>query len=166
MRALHYIAGQNGYPFQLLRSVIEVNNAQRWKFYQKIKERLLDVENKLIGVWGLAFKPNTDDIRESIALDIIERLLQDGARIKVFDPRAMANTKERFKDQIEFSNSAAGAASNVDCLLVLTEWNDFKTFDLNQLKSLMRNLMIIDGRNIYDIGKMKELGFDYVSVGR
>jgi UDPglucose 6-dehydrogenase len=166
VRALHHIAGQSGYPFQLLRSVIEVNNQQRWNFYKKIRKELGSLEDKTIGVWGLSFKPNTDDIRESIAIDLIEKLLEDGARIKAHDPEAMKNTQELLKDNIEYCFSPEYAAEKVDCLLIITEWDEFKKVDLNAIKSTMNSPIIIDGRNLYKPDEVKQLGFKYISVGR
>jgi UDPglucose 6-dehydrogenase len=166
VRALQFIAGQAGYPFQLLRAVIDVNNQQRWIFYKKIKQVSNNFEDKTIGVWGLAFKANTDDIRDSISLDIIEKLLEDGAKVKVFDPVAMKNAQVKLGNRVDYCFTADLAATGVDCLLILTDWQEFKTFDLNKLKISLKKPIIFDGRNCFDPAKMKELGFEYISVGR
>ena len=165
VRALHQIAGIYGYPFQLLSSVIEVNNSQRWHFFQKIKKVLGGLENKTIGIWGLAFKPNTDDIRESIALEIINRLIEEGAKVKVYDPQAMEIAKEKIEN-IEFCDSYLDASKDVDALLIITEWDEFKNADLKKVKKLMKNPVIFDGRNVYNPKEMNELGFEYFCIGR
>ena len=166
VRALHHIAEENGCLFQLLKTVIEVNSQQRWLFYKKIKTVLGDLDNKSIGVWGLSFKPETDDIRESIAIDLIEKLLDDGANVKVYDPQAMANAQKILGDRVGYGFSAAYAAEAVDALLVMTEWIEFKNFDFNIIRGRMRQPIIIDGRNLYSREAMMALGFNYISVGR
>lgn len=166
VRALHHIAGQNGYPFQLLKSVIEVNNYQRWAFYKKVKEKLNGFEGKKLGVWGLTFKSNTDDIRESISIDLIEKLLEDGAEIKVYDPEGMKNAQEKLKDKVQYCFSPEFTATDVDALIIMTEWNEFKEFDFSKLIGKIKSNMIFDGRNLYDPQEMREAGFDYYSIGR
>lgn len=166
VRALRQIAGRDGYNFELLRAVIDVNNNQKWRFFQKIKDQLKDLQNKTIAVWGLAFKPNTDDVRESIAIEIINRLVGDGAKVKTYDPQAMQNAKHNLDSSVEICATAAVAAKDADCLAVITEWDEFKYFDLKNLKSLLKTPLIIDGRNIFDVKEMEKLGFVYVSVGR
>jgi UDPglucose 6-dehydrogenase len=166
VRALHHIAGQNGYPFQLLKSVIEVNNYQRWAFYKKIKKELGGFEGKTIGVWGLSFKANTDDIRESISIDLIEKMLEDGAIIKAYDAEGMKNTQEKLGDQIQYCFSPAFAAEEVDALLIMTEWDEFRNFDLTKLNGKIKSNTIFDGRNLFDPEEVRSLGFKYISVGR
>lgn len=166
VRALHHIAGQAGYPFQLLKSVVEVNNQQRWLFYKKIKDTLGGLEGKAIGVWGLSFKPNTDDVRESIALDLVERLVEDGAIVKAYDPQAMKNAQKFLGNKVQYCFTAEYATENVDCLLLLTDWDDFNLVDFVNLKSKMRAPLIIDGRNFFDRTKLEALGFRLITVGR
>jgi UDPglucose 6-dehydrogenase len=166
VRALHHIAGRNGYPFQLLRAVIEVNNHQKWHFFQKIKDQLGDLADKKIGVWGVAFKPNTDDVRESIALEIINRLVESEAQVSVYDPEAMANAKKCLPAPVRFCDNKETAAKEADCLLIITEWDEFKNPDFAQLKDLMKSPLIIDGRNIFDPAEPRKFGFTYLSVGR
>lgn len=166
VRALHQIAGRDGYSFQLLHAVIDINNNQKWYFFQKIKDQLKDLTDKTIGVWGLAFKPDTDDVRESIAIEIINRLIDEGAKVKAYDPEAAQNAKSHLENSVEICASASDAAKNVDCLLIITEWDEFKNFDLKNLKNTMETPLIIDGRNIFDVEEMKGLGFRYLSVGR
>lgn len=160
VRALHHIAGQMGYPFQLLKAVIEVNNQQRWLFYKKIKEKLGGMENKVIGVWGLAFKPNTDDVRESIALDLIEKLVEDGAKVRAYDPQAMKNARQVLGEKITYCDSAVSAAQDADCLLLITEWDEFKEINLPELKLKMKTPIVFDGRNVFDKKYLQELGYD------
>ena len=124
-----------------------------------------DLRGVTIGVLGLSFKPNTDDMRDAPSIDIIELLKRDGANIKAFDPQAIENAKGIIKD-IKFTENIYDAAKDAQALVILTEWNDFKEVDLGKIKNLMKNPVIIDGRNIYDPQKMKELGFTYVGVGR
>lgn len=166
VRALHQIAGRDGYHFQLLHAVIDINNNQKWYFFQKIKDQLKNLTDKTIGVWGLAFKPNTDDVRESIAIEIINRLVDEGAKVKTYDPQAAQNAKVHLENSVKICASAEEVAKDVDCLLIITEWNEFKKFNLKTLKNLMKTPLIIDGRNMFDVDKMSKLGFRYSSVGR
>ncbi len=164
VRALHHIAGQNGYPFQLLRAVIEVNNQQRWLFYKKIKEALGCLENKTIAVWGLSFKPDTDDVRESISIDLIEKLVEDGAIVKAYDPQAMKNTQKIFGDKIQYCFSAEYAIENADCLLIVTEWDEFMNFDFSAVFK-MKQKIILDGRNLFRKEELAIKGFKYIAIG-
>jgi UDPglucose 6-dehydrogenase len=117
-------------------------------------------------LWGLAFKPNTDDIREAPALAIIEELLKEGASVTAFDPEAMANVKKILGDKIIFADSQYDAIKDCDALIVATEWNEFRTPDFDRMVSLMKNKVIFDGRNVYEPGMMRDLGFHYESIGR
>ena len=166
VRALHYIASQSGYSFQLLQSVLEVNARQRWLFYKKIEEALGSLENKTIGIWGLSFKPETDDVRESIAIDIIGKLIEDGAKVKVYDPEAMKNAQNILGDKVQYCFTAAYAADGVDCLLLLTDWNEFKQINFESIRNKMTNALIIDGRNSLDSRILERLGIKYISIGR
>ncbi|NQT49959.1 UDP-glucose/GDP-mannose dehydrogenase family protein [Candidatus Kuenenbacteria bacterium] len=166
VRALHHVAGQTGYPFQLLKAVVEVNNQQRWLFYKKIKDELKCLENKTIAVWGLSFKPDTDDVRESIAIDIIEKLVEDGANVKAYDPEAMKNTQEILGDKIQYCFTADFALENADCLVIITDWDEFKLVKFENIKSKMKTPLIIDGRNMFDGEKLSSQGIKYISVGR
>ncbi len=165
VRALHQTAGTNGYVFQLLRSVIDVNHNQRWHFFQRMRQALNGFKGKRVGVWGLSFKPNTDDIRESVALDLIEQLLEEGAQVRAYDPQAMEHVR-RDHPHITCTDSAQAAAQDVDALLIVTEWNHFKDVDLSDVRRAMRGNMIFDGRNMFDPAKMKELDFDYYCIGK
>ena len=159
------IADELGYDFRLLKEVEAINEAQIDYFFNKIKEVLWVLEDKVIGILGLAFKPNTDDMRNAPAVKIITRLLEEGARIKAFDPKSMEKAKE-ILPAIEYCESPYQAAEGAEALVIITEWNEFKEMDLDRIKDLLHQPIIIDGRNIYDPEKMGELGFTYQSVGR
>lgn len=119
-----------------------------------------------IAIWGLAFKPNTDDIREAPAFYMIDALLKAGASVCAFDPEAMHNTKAVLKDKIEYGENQYATLKDADALVIATEWNEFRTPDFNKIASNLKNKVIFDGRNLFDLTDMKELGFYYVSVGR
>ena len=168
VKALIAIAKNHGYDFALLKEVEHVNKEAIANISKKAKKLLGDVKGKTIGVLGLSFKPDTDDMRDAPSLIIIRELLREGAKIKVFDPIAMENAKKILAHDkgIEYVSNSYGAAEDADLLLVVTEWNEFRQLDLGKIKELMKTPILIDGRNIYDSGKMKELGFTYVGVGR
>ena len=154
-----------GYDFKLLREVVEVNAQQpRW-FVGKMRGALGSLEGKTVGVLGLAFKANTDDLRDAKSLEIIAQLLADGAAVKTYDPIAMDNTRKVFP-HIEYCDNAYQVAAGADAVVVVTEWNEFKFLDLARLKETMSQPIIFDGRNIYDPERMRRLGFEYHSVGR
>ncbi len=159
------IADELGYDFKLLKEVENINEFQSEYFFNKIKETLWILEDKTIAILGLAFKPNTDDMRNAPAEKIIARLLAEGARIKAFDPKSMEKAKE-ILPEIEYCDNPYQAAEGADALVIITEWNEFKEMDLGRIKDLLNQPIILDGRNIYDPAKMEELGFTYKSVGR
>lgn len=159
------IAKELGYDFGLLKEVEKINEAQVDYFFNKIKETLWILEDKIIGVLGLAFKPNTDDMRNAPSVKIISRLLEEGARVKAFDPRSMEKAREMLPD-IEYCDDPYQVAEGAEALVIITEWNEFKEMDLKRIKELLHQPIIIDGRNIYDPAKMEKLGFIYKSVGR
>jgi UDPglucose 6-dehydrogenase len=167
VKALLRTADDAGAPLTILRSVEEINQAQRARFFRKIE---LHFRGKLAGlrfaVWGIAFKPNTDDVREAPFFFVADRLLEAGAAVCAYDPEAMAGAKARYGDRVEFSDSAYGALQGADALVVVTEWNEFRKPDLALVKSLLRQPVVFDGRNVYDPEKMKGKGFLYHSVGR
>jgi UDPglucose 6-dehydrogenase len=123
-------------------------------------------KGKKIAIWGLSFKPNTDDIRFAPSVDIISALLEKGYTLSVYDQEGMNNIKKLFGDKITYATSSFDALKEADALVILTDWNEFKNIDLKEVKKLMKQPMIFDGRNIYDIKTMKELGFSYISTGR
>lgn len=159
------IAGESGYDFELLKVTEKINRGQREQFLKKIKESLWTLNNKTIGVLGLAFKPDTDDVREAPSLKIIEQLQAEGAKVKAFDPAATETARTILKN-IEYYADPYKVAEGSDCLLILTEWEEFKNLDLKRIKSLLKNPLIIDGRNIYAPRELKNMGFTYVGVGR
>lgn len=160
------ISEKAGYDFDLLKAVDRINKLQIDYFINKIKKTLGELKNKKIAILGLAFKANTDDIRESPAIKIIYKLLAAGVKVCAYDPAAIENTKKVFGSQVDFTDNAYKAVSDTNAMLVMTEWNEFKELDLDRIKKLMAKPIIIDGRNIYDPVKVKNLGFTYIGVGR
>ena len=163
--AFVHIAQELGYDFRLLKEVQQINTDQAARFLKKIHETLWIVKDKTIGVLGLAFKPDTDDMRLAPALDILRPLIKDGAKIKAYDPQAMEKAKE-FLPDIEYCRDAYAVSDGVDALVVCTEWEEFRSLDLAKLKKLMGHPTVFDGRNIFDPKRMAELGFTYASIGR
>lgn len=163
--AFIWIAQKLGYDFSLLKEVKKINQQQRELFVKKIEDALWIVKDKTIGVLGLSFKPNTDDVREAPSIYVIQVLKQKGAKIKAYDPKAMHKMKKIIPD-IEYCSSAYEVAKNCDCLVILTEWDEFKKLDFRKIKRLMNYPLIVDGRNMFDPSVMEKLGFEYKSVGR
>jgi UDPglucose 6-dehydrogenase len=166
VKALVKSAFDINYDFRILRSVEVVNEEQKLYLVHKIREYYGTLAGKKFAIWGLAFKPNTDDIREAPALVIIDKLLEEGCTIKVFDPEAMNNVKELYGDKITFCDSQYDALEGADALVIATEWSEFRTPDFNKIMSLMPSKVIFDGRNLFDLKKMEECGFHYQSIGR
>ncbi|MEN7546667.1 UDP-glucose/GDP-mannose dehydrogenase family protein [Rapidithrix thailandica] len=167
VQALGKTAGENDYNFQILKSVMEVNNAQKYVLAHKIKSHFNnDLKGKRIAIWGLAFKPNTDDIREAPAIFIINELLEAGAKVVAFDPEAMENMKAIFGDKVEFIKHRYDALKDADALAIVTEWSVFRTPDFDFMAELMKEKVIFDGRNLYKLEQMKQFGFYYNSIGR
>ncbi len=164
-KALHSIAAGHNYDFKLLKAVIEVNQQQRLRFLEKVKQALGGVSGKRIGVLGLAFKNNTDDVRESAAIEIIKQLISDGALVIAYDPKAEANAK-RVLSELLTASTAADALRDADAALILTEWSEFRDLPWERLKTSMRQPIVLDGRNVLDPMTMRALGFRYLSVGR
>ena len=165
LSAFIHIADKCGYDFSLLKEVQKINALQRKLFIQKMKEIMWNVKGKTIGVLGLAFKPDTDDMRNAPAIDIIEELQKEGAKIKAYDPVAMKKAKEILKN-VTYCRDSYEAAKDSDALVILTEWEEFKHLNLERIKALLKIPVIIDGRNIFEIDRVKSLGFTYKSVGR
>ncbi len=159
------IAEELGYDFKLLKEVEGINAEQADYFFAKIKETLWILEGKTVAVLGLAFKPNTDDMRSAPSIKIIKKLLEEGAKIKAYDPQAMEKAKT-ILPEIEYCSDPYRAARESEALIIMTEWNEFKEMDLARLKELLHQPIVIDGRNIYDPEKMEKLGFTYQSIGR
>jgi len=167
VKALSKSAHQSGYDFKILEAVMQVNEKQKVHLLPKIKKYFKsDLAGKKFALWGLAFKPNTDDIREAPALKLIEELLSEGASVSAYDPEAMANVKKEIGEKIEFAANQYEALENADALIIATEWSEFRTPDFNKIKSLLNNQVIFDGRNLFDLYQMQECGFHYESVGR
>lgn len=167
VKALHYTAHEHHYDFKILRAVMQVNNLQREHFFEKIlKKYKSNIQGKTVALWGLAFKPNTDDIRDAPALYLIERLLQSGAKVRAYDPEAMEHVKAIFKDNVYFAADQYDAISGADFLIIATEWNIFRSPDFDKIKSALKDKVIFDGRNLYHTEHMRELGFQYYSIGR
>ncbi len=159
------IAEKYGYDYKLLKATNEINEEQKKNFVKKVKSALKDVKDKKIGVLGLAFKPNTDDMRFAPSVYIIQELQKEGGKVKAYDPEAMEKAKQILND-VEFCKDPYETSKDVDILLILTEWNEFKELDLKKIKSLLKKPIIIDGRNIYSPGDLKKEGFKYISIGR
>lgn len=165
-RALLQIAESHGYDFKIVRSVLDVNTSQREWMIVKIEHALRGVGGKTLGVLGLSFKPNTNDIRESPAIDIIQELIARGAKIRVFDPAAMQDAKGVLGQTVTYCKDAYDAADGADAVVLITEWNQFRNLELERLKSLLKHPVFIDLRNVYEAERMRKNGFDYYSVGR
>jgi UDPglucose 6-dehydrogenase len=154
-----------GYDFELLKAVRNVNESQKRSFAAKVQQALWVLRGKTIGVLGLAFKPNTDDMRYAPAIDVIEYLQGEGASIKAFDPQAMKEAAHLLP-KVKLCKDPYEVARGADCLVLMTEWNEFKELDFKRIKKLLKQPLIIDGRNVYDPARMRSLGFRYVGIGR
>ncbi|MGQ9613848.1 UDP-glucose dehydrogenase family protein [Chloroflexus sp.] len=163
--ALYHMAASAGCHPQLLQAVMDINSDARKRFVKKVETVLGDLEGRVIGVLGLSFKPNTDDMREAPSVDIINALLKKGARVKAYDPVAMVRAEELLPT-VTFTATAYDVAKDADALLLVTEWNEFKQLDWQRIKRYMRQPVVIDGRNLYDPREMSNLGFIYWGVGR
>jgi len=167
VKALLRTAKDAGAPLTILQSVEEINQEQRKRFYRKVERHFQGkLEGLRVAVWGLAFKPNTDDVREAPVYYLLDELLKAKAHVSVFDPEAMKNVQAKYGDRLEYAESSYGALQGADALIVVTEWNEFRKPDLRLMKNLMQQPVIFDGRNIYDPVKIRERGFFYHSIGR
>ncbi len=167
VKALQKAGKDKNYDFKILNSVIEVNEKQKTILLPKIEDYFKgDLSNKKIAIWGLAFKPETDDIREAPAIYVMQELLNRGASLSVFDPEAMPNIKKQFGDSLTYCESMYEALENSDALVICTEWSIFRTPDFNKVKELLVEPIIFDGRNLYDVDDVEKEGFTYVSIGR
>jgi UDPglucose 6-dehydrogenase len=164
-KALTQISREQGYTFEIVEAVIRVNEKQRDRLVEKIRGAVGDLQNKTLGVLGLSFKPNTDDIRESPSVAIIESLLKKGSTIRAFDPIAMDEAKKVLKN-VYYGSDAYETAKGCDALILMTEWNQFRNLDLDRIKSIITQPVFIDLRNVYDPLRMAKLGFRYIGVGR
>lgn len=168
VKAFVKIAEDHGVDFSLLKEVEKINQRRRQKLIELIEEILWINKDKNIAIWGLAFKPDTDDIREAPSIDIVKALSQAGANLRLYDPKAMENYKQIFpeNENIKYVEDKYDAVKDADILLIITEWKEFKDADLGKVKSLMRLPIIVDGRNIYQPQEVRNLGFEYYSIGR
>ncbi len=165
--ALINTAKENKYDFKILKSVYEINKNQIIRFFNKIENHYKkDLAGKTFAVWGLAFKPNTDDVREAPALKLIQTLLENKAKVKAYDPAAMETSRRILGDTIEFCKTPYAALDEADALIIVTEWNEFRTPDYEKIKKSLKKPVIFDGRNLYDLSKMEDMGFTYYSIGR
>ena len=167
VKALQKAGKDADYDFKILNSVIEINSAQKTILLPKIESYFKnDLKGKNIAIWGLAFKPETDDIREAPSIDMMEALLEKGAKLQVFDPEAMPNIEKRFGNRLNYSESMYAALENADALLICTEWSIFRTPNFSKLNQLLNQPIIFDGRNLYNVNEIESEGFTYISIGR
>lgn len=168
IEALINTGNEFGCEMPLVKSVNKINRHQRELFVKKITNRLgEDLSGKIFGIWGLAFKPKTNDMREAPAITIINELIKRGAKVQAYDPKAMETSKQLYlKDKITYAKNSYEALENADAMLLLTEWNEFRRPDFDKIKRLMKTAIIFDGRNQYDPIRLKEKGFEYICIGR
>jgi UDPglucose 6-dehydrogenase len=167
VQALAKTSAENDYEFKILDSVMQVNESQKTKLIPHLAKHFKgDLAGKKIAMWGLAFKPYTDDIREAPALYNIDALLELGASVSAYDPEAMGHVKQLMGDKITFTKNPYEALEGADALLIVTEWPQFRTPDFDRMDSLLKNKVIFDGRNLYELNQMQELGYTYFSIGR
>ena len=168
VQALAQTSAQHGYDFKILDSVMGVNAIQKSILVQKIKAHLgSDLRGKKLAVWGIAFKPDTDDIREAPSLEIMQALVEAGAAVTAYDPEGMENARRQFPDLgVVYTENAYDALDGADALVIATEWGQFRNPDFAEMQQRMQRKLIFDGRNIYSLDAMRKLGFGYVSIGR
>ena len=167
VQALLHTSEENNYDFSILKSVINVNEKQKTIIVDKIRKHFgNNLKGKKAALWGLAFKPDTDDIREAPALYIINALVKEGVTINAYDPEAISNVKESIGDKINYGKDEYDVLKDADFLIIATEWSVFRTPEFNRIGDLMKNKLIFDGRNVYDLNQMQDLGFTYYSIGR
>jgi UDPglucose 6-dehydrogenase len=164
--ALLRSAQDRGYDFQILHAVESVNQAQKQRLVAKMERHFTSLAGKTIALWGLAFKPRTDDMREAPAIPIIERLIERGATVRAYDPAAAPVARRIFGDRIALCERSYDALSGADALAIVTEWNEFREPDFDKIRSLLKSPVVFDGRNIYSPEHMRALGFTYFSIGR
>jgi len=170
LSAFIHIADKMGYDFGLLREVERINEEQKDSVIKKISKLIWNIPGKTVGVLGLSFKPNTDDIRSSPAIDIVEKLVSEGAKVRAYDPKALEKSKvvlsRTCEKSVIYCKNAYDVAKGSECLIVLTDWDEFKELDFKRIKKLLKQPIIVDGRNMYDPSRMKNLGFTYRGIGR
>ena len=164
--SLIHTADDLGYDFGLLRAVVDVNRERAAQLVAKIDKALAPLDDKVVAVLGLAFKPNTDDMREAKSIEVVTRLVELGVEVRAYDPVAMANARRVLPAAVTYCDSAHAAAAGADAVVLLTEWNEFKLLNLERLRGVMRRPVIFDGRNLWEPERMRRLGFEYHSTGR
>jgi UDPglucose 6-dehydrogenase len=164
--SLVHTAASLGYDFRLLRSVIDINRERAAHFVAKMEKALAPMDDRVVAVLGLAFKPNTDDMREAKSVEVVHRLLELGVRVRAYDPVAMANARRVLPATVVYCDSPYEAAAGADALALVTEWNEFKFLNLERVRALMRRPVVFDGRNLWEPERMRRLGFEYYSIGR
>lgn len=166
-RALADIAHQAGTPFRIVEAVVEANDRIKARSVEKVRKRLGgSAKGKTIGILGLSFKPQTDDMRDSPSIPLVNALVAEGATVQTFDPEAMDNAKEHLSPEVIYAGNAYEAIDGADAVVLVTEWNEFRSLDFDKVKAMVKTPVMVDLRNIYDPTKMAELGFDYESLGR
>ena len=167
VQALVKSSKEANYEFKILDAVMDVNERQKLHLMPKIMKYFRnDLKGKQFAMWGLAFKPNTDDIREAPALEIIDALLEQGATVATFDPEAMQNVKSVIGDKVQYSETPYECLQDADALIIATEWNEFRTPDFDKIIATLKEPVIFDGRNVFDVSSMEKKGFHYESIGR
>jgi UDPglucose 6-dehydrogenase len=166
VKAMLKSAADEGYDFKILHAVEAVNELQKSRLVEKMQEHFGDLAGKVVALWGLAFKPRTDDMREAPAITIVEKLLAAGASVRAYDPEAMHTARRLFGDRIEYCEHSYDALKGADALVVVTEWNEFREPDFKKIKQLLKSPVVFDGRNIYSPETLRGLGFQYFSIGR
>ncbi len=166
VQALARSSSEVNYDFKILEAVMEVNKKQKQHLIPKIKEHYGSLSGKKFALWGLAFKPNTDDIREAPALEMIDALVSEGAKVCAYDPEAMNNVRNLIGHKISYSADQYSALDDADGLIIATEWNEFRTPDFEKIEKLLKQKAIFDGRNVFDVEQIKKKGFHYISIGR
>ena len=165
VKALVHIAAMHGCHPQMLRAVTEINYDQRKRVIIKLREMLATLRGKTVGLLGLSFKPNTDDMRDAPAIEVVHFLLNEGASVRAYDPVAMDNAR-KLLPQVTFCENAYAVAEGADALVLVTAWNEFKHLDMGRIARSMHTAVLVDARNIYDRAKLRELGFAYYGIGR
>jgi UDPglucose 6-dehydrogenase len=166
VQAMMRFASEKDYQFKILDAVESVNHCQKTRLFAKMRAHFGDMAGKTVGVWGLAFKPRTDDMREAPSIPLITALLDAGATVRAYDPEATKVAKGIFGDRITFTNNNYDALNGANCLAIVTEWNEFRRPDFPRMKALMHEPIVFDGRNLFTPEQMKQHGFTYYSIGR
>jgi UDPglucose 6-dehydrogenase len=166
VKAILHFASEKAYDFEILKAVEAVNQKQKVRLVAKMEQHFGSLKGRTVAVWGLAFKPRTDDMREAPAITIIERLLAQGARVQAYDPEANAVAKGIFGSRVQFCERSYDALKGADALALVTEWSEFREPDFPRMRKLMKSPVVFDGRNIYSPEQMRAHGFTYLSIGR